>query len=210
MSADKNTLIKIGISAAALAILAYKLTGKKRGLVRRKVAGFELGGTTCKVCLGEKIMDVDTGEVIVVKILKKKVISTQTPEETIIGLLKFLENEEFDELGIASFGPLCLDARAPNYGSVTSTPKKNWKDFPLLKFTQENVPRPLKRIAIDTDVNACAYVEFLHGQHEVKESLAYITVGTGVGVGLIINGKPVHGLIHPEGGHQKFISLPKS
>ena len=203
MSADKNNILKIAIPVAALAFTAWKLLGKKRGLVRIKVAGLELGGTTCKVCLGEKIVDTTTGEVIVVKILKKKVISTQTPEETIIGLLKFLENEDFEELGIASFGPLCLDKSAHNYGSVTSTPKQNWKDFPLLRFTQENLPRPMKRISIDTDVNACAYVEFLHGQHEVKESLAYITVGTGVGVGLIINGKPVHGLIHPEGGHQK-------
>lgn len=203
MSSDNSTLLKIGIPTLTAALIAWKLLFKKQGLVKQRVAGLELGGTTCKVCLGEKIIDMDTGEVIIVKILKKKIISTQTPEETILALLQFLEGESFDQLGIASFGPLCLDSRAPNYGSVTSTPKKNWKDFPLLKFTQENVPRPLKRIAIDTDVNACAYVEFLHGEHEVKESLAYITVGTGVGVGLIINGKTVHGLIHPEGGHQK-------
>lgn len=54
---------------------------------------------------------------------------------------------------------------------------------------------------IDTDVNACAYAEFRLGNHQVKESLAYITVGTGVGVGIIANGKTVHGLTHPEGGH---------
>ena len=59
----------------------------------------------------------------------------------------------------------------------------------------------VKKISIDTDVNACAMAEYLNGGHCVKNSLAYITVGTGVGVGLVINGKTVHGLLHPEGGH---------
>ena len=56
-------------------------------------------------------------------------------------------------------------------------------------------------VYIDTDVNSCAWAEFKEGGHGVKNSLAYITVGTGVGVGLVVNGKTVHGLVHPEGGH---------
>lgn len=56
-------------------------------------------------------------------------------------------------------------------------------------------------IQIDTDVNACAYAEFKLGNHKVKDSLAYITVGTGVGVGMVSQKKTVHGLTHPEGGH---------
>jgi fructokinase len=54
---------------------------------------------------------------------------------------------------------------------------------------------------IDTDVNAAAMAEFKLGKHEIKQSLVYITIGTGVGVGVIVNGKPIHGLTHPEGGH---------
>eukprot|EP00828_Plagiopyla_frontata_P019268 TRINITY_DN2464_c0_g1_i1.p2 TRINITY_DN2464_c0_g1~~TRINITY_DN2464_c0_g1_i1.p2 ORF type:complete len:190 (+),score=42.02 TRINITY_DN2464_c0_g1_i1:268-837(+) len=61
---------------------------------------------------------------------------------------------------------------------------------------------------MDTDVNSCATAEFFLGGHNVKESLAYITIGTGVGVGLVINGKTVHGLQHPEGGHQRLEILP--
>lgn len=62
-------------------------------------------------------------------------------------------------------------------------------------------PFPTVRVGIDTDVNAAAYAEFKLGRHEVSESLAYITVGTGVGVGVIAGGKTLHGLTHPEGGH---------
>ena len=65
----------------------------------------------------------------------------------------------------------------------------------------------MKSIKIDTDVNSAALAEFKLGHHKVKDSLAYITVGTGVGVGLIVNGKPVHGLTHPEGGHIMYIII---
>lgn len=71
--------------------------------------------------------------------------------------------------------------------------------MPVLKRIQE--PFPEVRTGIDTDVNAAAYAEFKLGGHRVKESLSYITVGTGVGVGVVANGKTIHGLTHPEGGH---------
>jgi predicted NBD/HSP70 family sugar kinase len=59
----------------------------------------------------------------------------------------------------------------------------------------------MESIKIDTDVNSCAFAEYKLGNHHVKDSLVYVTVGTGVGVGVVVHGLTVHGLTHPEGGH---------
>ena len=113
-------------------------------------------------------------------------------------------------LGIASFGPVCLDKTSPQYGNITMTPKIAWRNYPLLsnlrkafKFEERS-----EKIFFDTDVNAPALFEFqrlrLLPNSPVKESLCYVTIGTGIGIGLIINGKCVHGMMHPEGGHVKI------
>lgn len=101
---------------------------------------------------------------------------------------------------MASFGPICLNKSDPDYGSITTTPKLRWVNFPLLKTLASKL-NFTKEIAFDTDVNAAALAEFKLGNHKVSNSLIYITVGTGVGIGLVVEGKPVHGLMHPEGGH---------
>jgi fructokinase len=107
---------------------------------------------------------------------------------------------------VAAFGPICLDKTSKEYGNVTTTPKVAWKDFPLLNTLLDGIKNKKEgmTVAFETDVNAVALFEFLKGGHDdVKENLAYITVGTGIGLGLIVNGKTVHGLVHPEGGHIK-------
>lgn len=126
------------------------------------------------------------------------------PEDTIQGIINYImnaleENEKIFFVGIASFGPLELDKKQKNYGSITSTPKKGWRNFPVLEFIRDKL-KP-EHISIETDVNACAFAEFEQGNHKVEESLAYITVGTGVGVGVVSHRKTIHGLTHPEGGH---------
>jgi len=92
-----------------------------------------------------------------------------------------------------------LDKTDDRWGSITTTPKPDWPNFPLTQFLRNNYK--VTNTYIDTDVNAAALAEFTLGKHNCRESLAYVTVGTGVGVGLIVNGHPVHGLTHPEGGH---------
>lgn len=96
---------------------------------------------------------------------------------------------------------MCLDKGSKEYGSITSTPKKEWRGFSVLNEIKKRIKVEDCDIFIDTDVNSCAMAEYLIGNHSCKESLAYITIGTGVGLGLIINKLPVHGLTHPEGGH---------
>lgn len=115
-------------------------------------------------------------------------------------------------MGIACFGPLDLNKDSKLYGSITSTPKLEWQDTHLLKMLLEGIKDEKKskqfKVVFDTDCNVLAKFELEHGGHKgVKDNLAYITVGTGVGVGYIINGQYIHGLIHPEGGH---VSIPRN
>lgn len=118
-------------------------------------------------------------------------------------MLKEIDLTEIQSIGIASFGPLSLDPSL-NFGTITSSPKLKWQGFPLFEAIRSKTQLKysnIRAVNIDTDVNAAAWVEFTLGNHNVKSSLAYVTVGTGVGVGYVINNKTVHGLTHPEGGH---------
>ncbi len=122
--------------------------------------------------------------------------------------------EDIGKVGVASFGPLVLDEKSPDYGNVAATPKPHWGGFPLIKALKKKVTEMTGKedvgFAIDTDVNACALLEFHAGGHEgVSENLAYVTVGTGIGVGLVVNKQVVHGLTHPEGGHMFLHKHPR-
>jgi len=157
----------------------------------------EMGGTGSRIAIAQK--EYTDGKISKITIIKKVSVDTQKPEETVDSLFKEFQNNDLTDIGIASFGPVCLDKSDPRYGSITTTPKENWQNFHLTKFIMDKYKA--KNIHFDTDVNAAAMAEFKLGGHNAKESLAYVTVGTGIGVGLIINGKTVHGLTHPEGGH---------
>lgn len=80
-----------------------------------------------------------------------------------------------------------------------SIKKQSWKNKSIVSLLKKKYKT--NKINIQTDVNASAYGEFLQRKKTIKSSLAYITVGTGIGVGLVINSKPVIGMMHPEGGH---------
>lgn len=168
----------------------------------------ETGGTSCKVGI---MKDANS-----LKIYKSKVIKTTTPDATVAEICSYINSqpETFHSIGIAAFGPLCLDKSSKDYGSITTTPKKGWQFTPLLEMVLAgilpNKKTPDFRVAFDTDCNILAKFELDHGGHEgITDNIAYITVGTGVGVGLWINGKAIHGLIHPEGGHVAIPMLPQ-
>jgi fructokinase len=134
---------------------------------------------------------------------EKKTFKIDTP--TPVYFLKFLKDNfkssEFQNVCVASFGPLILK-EGDNYGKIikaSSDKKISWEQISIPKLVHSVFPnKPLK---METDVNASALGEFYFGNHGAKNSLAYITLGTGIGVGLIINSQPVHGFQHPEGGH---------
>ena len=155
----------------------------------------EAGGT--KMVLS--IMD-EAGNV-----LDQTRIPTKTPEETMPEMIAFFASHSISALGIGGFGPLNLDRRSPRYGSIMETPKTAWRHFPLLQAFRDELQVP---VGLDTDVNAAALAEACLGAAKGKENCLYVTVGTGIGGGVIIHGKPVHGLMHPEIGHISVVPEP--
>lgn len=158
----------------------------------RLYAGVELGGTKCVAILAAGPDE----------IVARKSVPTTTPEETLNRIAELLaawrSHEGFAALGIASFGPLDLDTSSPTYGRITSTPKPSWTgvDVRARLSTTASVP-----VGFDTDVNGAALAEMRWGSGVGVDDFAYVTVGTGVGVGLIVNGKPTRGFAHCELGH---------
>ena len=131
-------------------------------------------------------------------ILERVSIPTRTPAETMGPMLDFFRGKGICALGIGCFGPVDLNKKSPTYGYITSTPKLAWQNYPIVAEFEKALGVP---VGFDTDVNAAALGEATWGCTKDVENSIYITVGTGVGVGVIINGKPYHGMIHPEGGH---------
>lgn len=125
-------------------------------------------------------------------------IPTRTPEETMPEMIAFFREHPVDALGIGSFGPVDLHEDSPTFGSITATPKLAWRFFPILKVFKDALNIPVK---IDTDVNAAAISEQALGAARGLDSCVYVTVGTGIGAGIVMGGKPVHGLVHSELGH---------
>ena len=154
------------------------------------IAGIELGGTKCVVLLGRGPGDV--GEM--------QRIATHDPDSTLAAIESLLDGWAFDAIGIASFGPLELDSASPDYGSITATTKPGWKGTDLLRRLSARYGKPL---AIQTDVNGAALAEGRWGAAQGLASHAYITIGTGVGVGLVSGGQPVQGFAHAEAGHMR-------
>ena len=134
------------------------------------------------------------------KILDKKSFPTTTPEETVSEAIKWLKEWNVQAVGIASFGPLDLDPESKTFGFITSTPKPYWNNFDFRGTVQKalgGIP-----VEMQTDVNAAAQSEMIYGNHGKDiQACGYITVGTGVGCGIMIFGKILKGFAHSECGH---------
>ena len=148
----------------------------------------EAGGTKMVCAIGD-----ENGN-----ILERVSIPTGTPENTMPPMIEFFKDKGISALGIGCFGPVDLDKKSPTYGYITSTPKLAWTNYPIVAEFEKALGVP---VGFDTDVNAAALGEATWGCTKDVENSIYITIGTGVGVGVIANGKPYHGMIHPEGGH---------
>ncbi len=136
-------------------------------------------------------------------IIAEKRIPTTSPAETIQRVIEFFSpysaQNRLAGVGIASFGPLDLDKASKTYGFITTTPKPGWSQVDLYGEIERGLNIP---VAFDTDVNAAAFGEqYWNNQKGNLDPFIYMTVGTGIGVGVIINGAPLHGLIHAEAGH---------
>jgi fructokinase len=155
-------------------------------------AGVELGGTKCVSILARGPGDV----------VAREVIPTTSPEETLgrleRTLLGWKSDHGFDALGIASFGPIDLDPDSPRWGQILATPKPGWAGAKVAPRLGDAISVP---VAFDTDVNGAALAEMRWGSGRGVDDFAYVTVGTGVGVGLVANGRPTRGFGHCELGH---------
>jgi len=152
------------------------------------------------------------------RVIAHTTISSQTPTQTLAEAADFFILHQpscgYAALGVASFGPVGLNSKdKQSYGKILpGSPKKEWRSVdiltPFLHACSKDPSIPLPHL-MDTDVNAPAMAEFqvYHDKDTTLSSLAYVTVGTGVGVGLIMNSLPVHGMMHPEGGHVPIAPL---
>jgi fructokinase len=148
----------------------------------------EAGGTKFVCAVGN-----ETGEIV-----ERLTIPTMTPDETMPQVIDFFRQYELKAIGIGSFGPVDLNIQSPTYGSITTTPKLAWRNYPLLKVIKDAFSVP---VGFQTDVNAAALGELHFGAAKGLDSCLYLTVGTGIGGGAVVNGKVVQGLSHPEMGH---------
>ena len=131
-------------------------------------------------------------------IVEQTSIPTTTPEETVELIAAYFSDKEITSLGVATFGPVDVKKGSPTYGYILNTPKLAWQNFDLLSALKARIPVPME---IDTDVNGSCLGELTFGCAKGLDSVIYITIGTGVGVGIAINGQLVHGMLHPEAGH---------
>lgn len=153
-----------------------------------RIGALEAGGTKMVVAIGNEHGD----------ILERLSIPTESPETTMPELVNYFKSSKIDALGIGCFGPIDLNRESATYGYITSTPKLPWRNYNIVGTLSEALQVP---IGFDTDVNASAIGEATWGSTKDVNNSIYITIGTGVGVGVIIDGKPLHGMLHPEAGH---------
>lgn len=157
------------------------------------VGGIEAGGTKFVCAVGTGPDDVRA----------EARFPTTTPDETIGRALAFFREQEgrygpVAAVGIAAFGPLDPNPASPTYGYITSTPKPGWANADLAGAIGRGLNAP---VGFDTDVNIAGLGEWRWGAAQGLDTFIYLTIGTGIGGGGVINGHLMHGLVHPEIGH---------
>lgn len=130
-------------------------------------------------------------------------IPTTTPKETIPQVIDFFRQQiqqagELAAIGVGAFGPVGVRANSPQFGWFLNTPKPGWQHVDFVGALKRELSLP---IGFDTDVNAAALGEYRWGNAAGLEIFIYLTVGTGIGGGVVVRGQPIHGLLHPEMGH---------
>lgn len=159
-----------------------------------RYAGLEMGGTKTIAVLGTPGAIIDRVE-----------FPTTSPEETLAiaahHIAAWHREASIRALGIASFGPVRLDTAARDFGTILDTPKPGWRGTRIVDAIAEVFGGPIQ---LDTDVNAAALAEARIGAGQGLHTLIYLTIGTGVGGGVLINGKTLHGVMHPEIGHMRL------
>jgi fructokinase len=154
--------------------------------------GIEAGGSKWECAVGTGPDDLRATETI----------ATTTTTETIGRTVAFFEREgPVDAIGIGSFGPIDRELSSATWGHITTTPKPGWAHTDVGQEIRRRLSVP---VAFDTDVNAAALGEHRWGAARGLDTFCYVTVGTGIGGGAMVDGKLLHGLVHPEFGHMRI------
>jgi len=154
------------------------------------IGGIELGGTKCVAAVAESPDN----------ILVKKIIKTKDSSSTFSELISFFKDYQIESLGIGSFGPIVLDTKSKDYGNLVAESKEGWNEVNVVN-SLSNIS---SKIILDTDVNAAAYGEYIYGSGQKCKTLVYVTIGTGIGAGILLNGKTHIGNFHLEIGHMQI------
>lgn len=160
-----------------------------------RFGGLEAGGTKMVCAVAD-----ENGT-----ILDRMSIPTKQPEETIPALEAYFRTNRVDALGIGSFGPVDLDERSSTYGCLLRTPKPGWAGLNVLSAFADELKIP---VGIDTDVNGAVLGEVTYGAAKNCSTAVYMTVGTGIGCGVYVEGRLLHGMLHPEAGHMLVARHP--
>ena len=156
---------------------------------KQKVYGaLEAGGTKMVCALG------DAGG----RILEQRSIPTTTPEETMPRIIEYFADKEIAALGIGCFGPIDVHRDSPDWGMILDTPKLPWRHFNIVRALSDALQVPA---GLDTDVNGSLLGEVTYGSAKGLKDVVYITIGTGIGAGIMTGGQLLHGTLHPEAGH---------
>lgn len=153
-----------------------------------RLGALEAGGTKMVCAVGDEQGHIE----------KKAVFPTKSPDETMRELVDFFKPERIEALGLACFGPIDLHRASDTYGYITTTPKREWAHYPIVRVFENalNVP-----VGFDTDVNGALLGEKAWGAARDVDYCMYITIGTGIGAGIMAEGRLLHGMLHPEAGH---------
>lgn len=167
----------------------------------RYIGAIEAGGTKMVAGIGT-----EDG-----KLLDRISIPTTDPETTFGALIGYFDKAKdsgtpIAAIGIGSFGPVDLNKNSKTYGFITSTPKPGWANTDFAGYFESKLGVP---VGFDTDVNGAVLGEVTYGTSQEATCAIYITIGTGVGVGVYYEGKLIHGMMHPEAGHILLMKHPK-
>jgi fructokinase len=159
---------------------------------RRVLGAVEGGGTKFVAMIGTSPDD----------IFDEITLPTANAADTIGGVIDFLQRPRpglsLAGVGVATFGPICLDRNSSDYGGTTATTKPGWDYVRIVGPISRRLDVP---VGFDTDVNGAVLGESRWGAGVGIEPLLYLTIGTGIGGGVYVNGGTIHGLVHPEMGH---------
>lgn len=139
-------------------------------------------------------------------LLDQTIIPTRGPKETMEDVIAYFRDKEIEALGIASFGPVDIHKNSDTYGYILDTPKEAWQHFNLLGTIREALQVPVE---LETDMNGACLGELTFGCAKGLDSVVYVSIGTGIGAGIAVNGQLLHGMIHPEAGHMLLRRHPR-